>query len=68
MSEEKDEVICLAHTSVNCSKRNERSYGVARGCNLGEGTGDPFTSTCQWRHVIKDPQKPAEVAEEGSGI
>lgn len=61
MSEElKEEVICLAHSSVECSKKNDYSFGIKRGCNLGVEHNDPFTSTCQWRHVIKAPSVPVE--------
>jgi hypothetical protein len=56
---EKDEVICLAHSSVDCSKKMMYSYETPRGCKLLYSE-EPFVSTCQWRHIIKAPVKPEE--------
>jgi hypothetical protein len=51
MSKElKDEAICTAHSSIECSEKH-----YTRQCNLRTTGDQPYTSECDYRLVIKAP-------------
>lgn len=69
MSEElKDEAICIAHSSIKCDERSNRTYEPPRACKLVLTEDDrPYKSHCPFRLVIKapapaiEPKKPEPV-------